>query len=63
MIPGTLLYVYLGVAGRVAAGAAAGGAQRTPQEYAFWALGLAATIAVTIYVTRLARSALRAKTA
>ena len=62
MIPGTLLYVYLGVAGRVAARAAAG-AQRTPQEYAFWALGLAATIAVTIYVTRLARSALRAKTA
>jgi len=63
MIPGTLLYVYLGFAGQVAARAAAGAAERTPQEYAFWALGLAATVAVTIYVTRLARSALQERTA
>ena len=63
MIPGTLLYVYLGFAGQVAAGAAAGEAQRTPQEYAFWAVGLAATLAVTVYVTRLARHALQERTA
>jgi uncharacterized membrane protein YdjX (TVP38/TMEM64 family) len=62
MMPGTLLYVYLGFAGEVAARAAAGTAQRTPQEYAFWAVGLLATLAVTVHVTRLARRALQEKT-
>lgn len=58
MMPGTLLYVYLGFAGRAVAQAAAGGAARSPAEYVFWSLGLLATIAVTLYVTRLARRAL-----
>ena len=56
MLPGTLLYVYLGsVAGDLAG---VGRGRRTPVEWAFYAVGLAATIAVTIYVTRLARRAL-----
>ncbi len=61
MVPGILLYAYLGsVAGNLAAlGTSARG--RTPAEWALYALGLAATVAVTIYVTRLARNALKEK--
>jgi uncharacterized membrane protein YdjX (TVP38/TMEM64 family) len=55
MLPGTVLYVYLGAAGK----AAARGAGRTPLENAYLALGLAATVAVTVYLTRVARKALR----
>jgi len=60
MLPGTLLYVYYGkLAGDVAA--LAGGAAVT-RDARYWTLlgaGLAATVAVTAYVTRLARRALR----
>jgi uncharacterized membrane protein YdjX (TVP38/TMEM64 family) len=63
MLPGTALYVYVGkVAGDLAT-LAAGGAR--PQGAAYWAvlaLGLAATAAVTILVTRTARRALAAAT-
>lgn len=55
MLPGTVLYVYLGAAGR----AAARGEGRTPLETAYLAVGLAATVAVTVYLTRVARRALR----
>lgn len=55
MLPGTVLYVYLGAAGR----AAAQGEGRTPLETAYLAVGLAATVAVTVYLTRVARRALR----
>ena len=58
LLPVTLLYVYVGsVAGQLASmarGTATGG----PVRQAVSAIGLAATIAVTIYVTRLARRAL-----
>lgn len=58
MLPGVLLYVYLGsLAGDLAIGAAAG-RTRTPAEWAFYAVGLLATVAVTVYVTRIARAAL-----
>jgi uncharacterized membrane protein YdjX (TVP38/TMEM64 family) len=57
MIPGTILYVSLGYAGREAATAGEGRA-RTPGEWALLGVGLAATVAVTVYVTRLARRAL-----
>jgi uncharacterized membrane protein YdjX (TVP38/TMEM64 family) len=50
MLPGTFLYVYLGHAGRVAAGSG-----RTPFEWALLGAGLVATVGVTAYVTRLAR--------
>lgn len=57
MMPGTVMYVYLGsVAGTLAG--AGGGTRRTPAEWALYAIGLAATIGVTVYVTGLARRAL-----
>lgn len=57
MMPGTVMYVYLGsVAGSLAG--AGGGTSRTPAEWALYAVGLAATIGVTVHVTRLARRAL-----
>lgn len=60
MLPGTLLYVYLGAAGRVGIEAAAAGETgRDPLEIVFFGIGLVATVAVTVYVTRLARRALR----
>jgi uncharacterized membrane protein YdjX (TVP38/TMEM64 family) len=55
MLPGTLLYVYLGAAGK----AAARGGGRTALENVYLALGLAATVAVTVYLTKVARKALR----
>lgn len=51
MIPGTLMYVYLGHA----AGQAAGERERTPAEWALLGVGLLATIVVSVYVTRLAK--------
>lgn len=54
MLPGTLLYVYLGSAGRTLG---AGGA-RTPWEWALLGGGLAATAGVTVLLTRIARQQL-----
>ena len=58
MLPGTVMYVYLGsLAGSLATlGTQQGG--RTPAQWALYAVGLAATVAVTIFVTRIARAAL-----
>ncbi len=58
MIPGTIMYVYLGsLAGDLATlGARQGG--RTPAQWALYAVGLVATVVVTFYVTRIARAAL-----
>lgn len=59
MMPGTLMYVYIGsLAGDLAA-VGAGQRARTPAEWALYAVGLVATVAVTVYVTRLARGALQ----
>ena len=56
MIPGTLLYVYLGAAGKAGFNSATGHpSARSPLEYAFFGIGLIATVAVTIWVTRMAR--------
>jgi uncharacterized membrane protein YdjX (TVP38/TMEM64 family) len=58
MLPGTVMYVYIGsVAGELATLGAADRA-RTPAEWAFYGVGLAATVAVTVVLTRLARRAL-----
>ncbi len=62
MLPGTFLYVYLGYAGRAGVSAAEDGGSRGPLEWVLLAVGLLATLAVTIYVTRLARRALRQRT-
>ncbi len=57
MMPGTVMYVYLGSLVNVAAGHR----QRTTAEWALYGVGLLATIAVTIFVTRVARKALQKK--
>ncbi|MFN8646988.1 MAG: VTT domain-containing protein [Gemmatimonadales bacterium] len=59
MLPGTILYVYYGkVAGDVAALASGAAPARGAGHYVVLALGLAATIGVTVLVTRTARRAL-----
>jgi uncharacterized membrane protein YdjX (TVP38/TMEM64 family) len=62
MLPGTVTYVYLGsVAGDLAT--LGGGRARTPIEWTFSLVGLAATVTVTVLVTRLARGALQRRVA
>ena len=56
MLPGTFLYVYLGHVTGAAVGA---DRARTPAEWAMLAVGLLATAAVTVYITRLARRKLQ----
>ncbi len=59
MLPATGLYVYLGsVAGEALLQGKATQHTRTPAEWALYGLGFAATLAVTILVTRIARTAL-----
>jgi len=63
MMPGTFLYVYIGTAGRAAVSAAAGG-EAMKHDWQYWtflSVGLAATIIVTIWVTKIARDALKAE--
>ncbi|MEO7414944.1 MAG: TVP38/TMEM64 family protein [Opitutaceae bacterium] len=57
MMPGTVMYVYLGSLAR-----AAGDRERTTGEWVLYGAGLVATIAVTVLVTRTARRALAKKT-
>lgn len=59
MLPGTVMYVYLG---SLTAGIATLGTvdpQRGPLQWTLYGVGFVATIAVTIFVTRLAQQALR----
>src|SRR6266478_5149979 len=57
MIPGTVMYVYLGSLVNVGAGHR----QRTTGEWVLYGVGLLATVAVTILVTRVARKSLAKK--
>ena len=60
MMPGTFLYVYIGTAGKAAVLAAAGSqAEQRWQYWTFMGVGLAATIVVIIWVTKIARDALK----
>jgi uncharacterized membrane protein YdjX (TVP38/TMEM64 family) len=59
-LPGTILYVYLGSLAGDLTRVATGGTERTPAEWAFYAIGLLATVAVTVYVTRVSNHALKA---
>jgi uncharacterized membrane protein YdjX (TVP38/TMEM64 family) len=61
MMPGTFLYVYIGTAGKAAVAATSGGEaiKHGWQYLTFLGVGLVATIVVTIWVTRIARNALR----
>lgn len=57
MLPGTLLYAYLGAIGR--AGVTGGAASHNKWQYVLLAIGLIATVAVTILVSRIAKNALK----
>lgn len=61
MIPGTILYVYIGsLAGSLAElGQDRTGQARSPAEWTIYGVGLAATAAITILITRIARRALK----
>lgn len=57
MMPGTVMYVYIGSLAR----AGAEHRHRSPAEWALYGVGLAATVIVTIFITRIARKALQNK--
>src|SRR6266487_2812291 len=61
MMPGTFLYVYIGTAGKAAVSAAGGGEaiKHGWQYWTFISVGLAATIVVTIWVSKIARDAVK----
>jgi uncharacterized membrane protein YdjX (TVP38/TMEM64 family) len=57
MMPGTVMYVYLGSLAK----AASGERTRTSGEWTLYGVGLLATVVVTIFVTRIAKQALAKK--
>ena len=59
IIPGSFLYVYLGSVGRSGLEAAAGGGDVETLRLALQIVGLIATGVVTVYITRIARKALK----
>ncbi len=59
MLPGTVMYVYFGAGLRSLADAATGEIETGAAGTIFFWFGLAAAIAVTIFVTRIARKALK----
>ena len=60
MLPGTIMYVYIGSGLRSLADAAAGGGQQSPAQRIFFWAGLAVAVAVAVLVVRIARRALQA---
>ena len=61
MLPGGIMYVYIGsLAGEIAK-IGGEGRSRTPAEWALYMVGLIATAAVTVYIARIARTALGKK--
>lgn len=63
MMPGTVMYVYLGsLAGNLAT-LGSGAQQNSPVQWAIRTIGFLATVAVTVYTTKIARQALNAEIA
>jgi uncharacterized membrane protein YdjX (TVP38/TMEM64 family) len=58
MIPGTIMYVYIGSLAGDLASLGAGGRTRTTGEWILYGVGLLATLVVTVFVTRVAKKAL-----
>ena len=58
MLPGTVMYVYIGSLAGDLATLGQGARVRSTAEWALYGVGLLATVAVTVYVTRIARGAL-----
>ena len=52
MLPGTFLYVYLGAAGKEASSDSGAG----PWKWVLFGAGLVATIVVTLWISRLAKT-------
>ncbi len=61
MMPGTIMYVYLGSLAGELATLGADGRSRTTAEWVLYGVGLIATVAVTVYVTKIAKQALNQK--
>jgi len=59
MMPGTIMYVYVGAGLRSLADVAAGQVEKSTAGTIFFWFGLVATIVVTVFVTRIARNALK----
>jgi uncharacterized membrane protein YdjX (TVP38/TMEM64 family) len=58
MVPGTIMYVYLGSAVQNLQELTSGGGQQTIGQYVLYGLGFLATVAVTVIITRTAKRAL-----
>jgi uncharacterized membrane protein YdjX (TVP38/TMEM64 family) len=58
MLPGTIMYVYLGSAAQSLAALLSGGRRRGLAQDLLFVVGLVATVAVTVVVTRIAKRAL-----
>ena len=59
MLPATLMYVYIGSLAGDLATLGAADRSRTTGELALYGVGLVATIVVTVFITRIARNALK----
>ena len=62
MIPGTIMFVYIGSLSGDLARAAGRSRARTPAEWALDVVGFIATVAVAVYATRIGARALRERT-
>jgi uncharacterized membrane protein YdjX (TVP38/TMEM64 family) len=58
MLPGTILYAYVGSTVGALADIVAGNVEQSPAQQIFFYLGLVATLAVTLFITRIAKRAL-----
>lgn len=58
MMPGTLMYVYLGSAAGALGKLSPDSPRQSPFQWALYTVGLIATVLVTVYITRLARRAI-----
>ncbi|SKB13123.1 conserved membrane hypothetical protein [Planktothrix sp. PCC 11201] len=61
MLPGTILYVYVGSLIGSLAQLGMGGRSRTTVEWLFYGIGLIITVIVTIYITKISQNALNQK--
>ncbi len=61
MLPGTVMYVYIGSLAGDLATLGSGERSRTPAEWALYVVGLVATVVLTLYITRIAQRALNRK--
>lgn len=59
MLPGTILYVYIGSLFKSVADITGGDRTKTSTEWAFYTIGLVATILVSIYITKISKKAIQ----